>query len=142
VQRWYQAVHRGELDALEGLLDPGYTGHDPIGPGLTVRPGREGAQHDVAMLRAAFPGLDATVGDFFAEADKVVARVLVRGTQLGRLPGIPPTGRRMAAMGNQIWRVAGGRIAEQWDRFEELDLFQQLGLLPIPALQDSNALTT
>jgi hypothetical protein len=25
---------------------------------------------------------------------------------------------------------------------EELDLFQQLGLLPIPALQDSNALTT
>jgi predicted ester cyclase len=134
VRRWYQAVHRGELDSLGGLLDPGYAGHDPIGPGLTVTPGRQGAQHDVAMLRAAFPDLDVTVGDLFAEADKVVARVLVRGTQLGQLPGIPPTRRRMAVMGNQIWRVAGGRIAEQWGRFEELDLFQQLGLLPIPEL--------
>ena len=132
VRRWYQAVHRGELAAVEELLDPGYLGHDPVGPGLTVTPGPDGARHDVAALRAAFPDLDITLADLFAEADKVVARVLVRGTQLGPLPGIPPTGRRMAVMGNQIWRIAGGRIAEQWGRFEELDLFQQIGVLPVP----------
>jgi hypothetical protein len=42
----------------------------------------------------------------------------------------------MAVLGNQIWRLAGGRIAEQWGRFEELDLFQQLGVLPAQGLPD------
>jgi predicted ester cyclase len=133
VRRWYQAVHRGELAAVNGLLDPGYIGHDPVGPGLTVTPGWEGARHDAAALRTAFPDLDITLADLFADAGKVVARVVVRGTQLGPLPGVPPTGRRMAVMGNQIWRVANGRIVEQWGRFEDLDLFQQIGLLPVPA---------
>jgi predicted ester cyclase len=133
VRRWYQALHRGELAAVAGLLDPGYLGHDPIGPGLTITPDPAGTRHDVTVLREAFPDLDITLADLFTEDGKVVARVLVRGTHLGPLPGIPPTGKRMAVMGNQIWRIVGGRIAEHWGRFEELDLYQQIGLLPVPA---------
>jgi len=33
-------------------------------------------------------------------------------------------------MGHEIWRVANGRILEHWGRFEDLDLLQQLGVLP------------
>ena len=71
-----------------------------------------------------------TLADLFAEQTKVVARVVIRGTQLGPLLGIAPSGRRVAVMGNQIWRVSNGRIVEHWGRFEELDLLQQLGALP------------
>jgi hypothetical protein len=52
---------------------------------------------------------------------KVAARVIIRGTHLGELPSIAPTGNRAAVMGQEIWRVAGTRITEHWGRFEELD---------------------
>jgi hypothetical protein len=52
---------------------------------------------------------------------KVAARVIIRGTHLGELPSIAPTGKRAAVMGQEIWRVAGTRITEHWGRFEELD---------------------
>jgi hypothetical protein len=35
-------------------------------------------------------------------------------------------------MGNEIWRVSGGRLVEHWGRFEDLDLLQQLEVLPAP----------
>ncbi len=35
-------------------------------------------------------------------------------------------------MGHEIWRVANGRILEHWGRFEDLDLLQQLAVLPTP----------
>ena len=57
----------------------------------------------------------------FAEQDKVVTRVIARGTHLGPLPHIAPSARRTAMMGHEIWRVANGQILEHWGRFEDLD---------------------
>jgi predicted ester cyclase len=98
-----------------------------------VTPGRDGVVEDVLALRSAFPDLDLIVADMFADGDKVVARVVTRGTHLGPLPSVPPTARRSAVMGHEIWRVGGGRIVEHWGRFEDLDLLHQLGVLPEPA---------
>ena len=104
---------------------------------LTVSPGRivipQGPTHQETAFQVSNSGgedLDITVADLFSEQTTVVARVIMRGTQLGPLPSIPPSGKRAAVMGNEIWRVEGGRIVEHWGRFEELDLIQQLGLLP------------
>jgi predicted ester cyclase len=90
--------------------------------------GRSGIGGDVISLHRAF-------ADMLAEHDKVVTRVIARGTHLGPLPHIPPTARRTAVMGNEIWPVANGRILEHWGRFEDLDLLQQLGVLPTPPVQ-------
>jgi hypothetical protein len=40
--------------------------------------------------------------------------VIVRGTHLGPLPGIPATAKRTAVMGNEIWRVIGRRTVQHW----------------------------
>ena len=66
----------------------------------------------------------------FAEQDKVVTRVIARGTHLGPVPHIAPSARRTAVMGHEIWRVANGQILEHWGRFEDLDLLRQPGVLP------------
>ena len=53
-----------------------------------------------------------------------------RGTHQGELMGIPATGKQVIASGISILRVANGKIAEQWDNFDNLGMLQQLGALP------------
>jgi len=130
VRAWYQALHRHDRTALAALLAPRFANHDPIGPGAPLSADRPGTLQDVDALHGTFPDLDVTLADLFAEQTTVVARAIVRGTQLGPLLGIGPSGRRTAVMGNEIWRVTDGRIVEHWGRYEELDLLQQLAALP------------
>jgi len=70
------------------------------------------------------------VEDLIAEGDKVAARLRVRGTHLGDLNGIAPTGRRVDFTGIVMSRVEGGRIAEDWANFDDLGMMRQLGVIP------------
>jgi predicted ester cyclase len=67
-----------------------------------------------AILLRAFPNLHVTVEDLIAEADKVVARNSVTGTNQGEYLGRPPTGKSVTYHEIFIVRLAGGRIAETW----------------------------
>ncbi len=53
-----------------------------------------------------------------------------RGTHQGELMGVPATGKQVITSGISILRVANGKIAEQWDNFDNLGMLQQLGALP------------
>ncbi len=119
VRRWYTAFHRGDTAAVGDLLADQFVNHDSVAPGLSATGGKGGTLQDIAAAHRAFPDLDITVADVFGGSGKVAARVIVRGTHLGELPGIAPTGRRTAVMGQEIWRVAGNRITEHWGRFED-----------------------
>ena len=134
VRRWYQALRSADTAAIGAIIDDHFVNHGPIGVGIPMSTGKAGIGDDVLSLHRAFPDLDLIVADMFAEQDKAVTRVIARGTHLGPLPHIPPTARRTAVMGHEIWRVANGRILEHWGRFEDLDLLQQLGVLPIPSV--------
>ena len=70
------------------------------------RAGRAGISDDVTGPHRAFSDIDVIVADMVAEHDKVATRVIARGTHLGPLPHIPPTARRTAVMGHEIWRLA------------------------------------
>jgi steroid delta-isomerase-like uncharacterized protein len=129
IRRWYTALHRGDLTAASELLAEGFVNHDSVAPGLSPAEGRDGTLQAIGVAQSAFPDLDITVADLFGGSGKVAARVIVRGTHLGVLPRIPPTGKRFAVMGQEIWRLTRGQIVEHWGRFEELDLLQQLGVL-------------
>ena len=56
-----------------------------------------------------------------------------RATHQGELMGIPPTGKQVRTSGISILRIAHGKIAEQWDNFDNLGMLQQLGVIPAPA---------
>jgi predicted ester cyclase len=74
------------------------------------------------------------------DEDKVVHRVLMRGTHLGEFqlgigPGrvmrtMPPTGRTFAADQIHIHRVRDGKIVEHAASRNDLLMLSQLGLLP------------
>jgi len=57
---------------------------------------------------------------------------MAEGTQQGELLGIPPTGKHLRFGGMSIFRLAEGKIAEQWEEWDKLDLMRQLGAMPSP----------
>jgi steroid delta-isomerase-like uncharacterized protein len=118
----------GNLDVADEIYAPDYVGHDPSNP-EEVR-GLQAAKQAAADYRRAFPDLRVTVEELIAEEDKVAARLRVRGTHLGDLNGIAPTGRRVDFTGIVISRVEGGRIAEDWANFDDLGMMRQLGVIP------------
>jgi len=69
-----------------------------------------------------------TVEDLIAEGDKVVSRVVVRCVNSGPLPDLPATGRPVVLTLFTIFRIVDGKIAEEWESYDELGFMQQLGM--------------
>ena len=82
--------------------------------------------------REAFPDLKITVDKQVAEHDLVAVRWTASGTNTGTGNGIPATGRAVQITGTTLFRVADGRIAEEWTCADSLALRKQLGLLATP----------
>src|SRR5262245_35733652 len=76
--------------------------------------GLEHFKQVVSPLFAALPDLSIEVEDLIAEGDKVTCRFTARATHTGNFLGIPPTGKSVAWAGNPSYRLAGGKIVEQW----------------------------
>lgn len=79
--------------------------------------------------RGAFPDLKITVDKQVAERDLVAVRWTARGTNTGTGNGIPATGRAVQITGTTLFRMADGRIAEEWTCADSLGLMRQLGML-------------
>jgi predicted ester cyclase len=46
------------------------------------------------------------------------------------LLGVPATGKRFRISGIGIYRIAEGKVAENWEQTDLLGLMQQLGVVP------------
>ena len=97
-------------------------------PDQEVR-GIEEAKQFADMFKSAFPDMQATVEDVVAEGDEVVTRVTLRGTHQGEVEEFgPPTGKQVEIEGITIHRIEDGKIAEEWNSYDNLSVMQQLGL--------------
>ena len=124
---WEEVWHQGLLSRIDDLFTPDFVRHDPGGRELH---GTEQNRQFISSLRTAFPDVHYTVEDQIAEGDKVVVRYRFQGTHLGAFQGMPPTGKQVAYTGILIYRMAGGKIAEQWTELDLLGFLSQLGVLP------------
>lgn len=105
-----EVFNRGLFDAADELVTVDYIQHNPAAP-----PGRAGLKLFAQGLLAAFPDNHLEVVDLIAEGDRVVCRILGRGTHRGEFLGVPPTGRVIHGTSIDIFRVEGGLLAEHWD---------------------------
>lgn len=110
----------------------------PYSPDFVGHGGRRTFTHADGMAEArgwreAFPDLNITVEKQVAEQDLVAVRWTARGTNTGTGNGIPATGRAVQITGTTLFRLADGRIAEEWTCADSLGLMRQLGMLPAPA---------
>ena len=93
-------------------------------------PDREGLKQYITLVRTIMPDCHFTVEDLIAEGDKVVCRRTVHGTHSGEIMGIPPTGKALTTTATTIFRLEGGKAVERWNNTDDLDLLQQIGILP------------
>jgi steroid delta-isomerase-like uncharacterized protein len=125
-----QVVRTGNVSLLDEVLAVDGIDHDPASG---QAPGIDGVKQTFTMFRTAFPDFYFTTEDQLAENDKVVSRVVTRGTHKGDFQGIPATGKKVKTEGIDILRFANGKAVERWGVFDNLGLLQQLGAIPEPA---------
>ena len=80
----------------------------------------------------AFPDFHMTVDEIIVIEDGIVGRFTMTGTFKGGLMGMSPTNKKMAVSVIVISRFAGGKVVEEWERFDTLGMLQQLGVIPTP----------
>jgi predicted ester cyclase len=97
--------------------------------------GLQAFNKDLIDNRADFPDWNETVQSVIAEGDLVAVRFLSTGTQGQDLPAVPhslpftPNRHRHLIMPEiEFFRVADGKLAEQWDMLDNWGVNAQLGL--------------
>jgi steroid delta-isomerase-like uncharacterized protein len=120
--------NEGNTTAADELMAVDVAIHMPTGEVVNI----DGFKSFAAAWREAFPDWRSTFEDLIAEGDRVAERWTGRGTHLGELQSIPPTGKRVEAPGSVFYRIAGGRIVEFRGQFDMMSLMQQLGVIPPP----------
>jgi steroid delta-isomerase-like uncharacterized protein len=123
---WEMLVNQQNPDAIDELYIPDFVWHEPD---QDIQ-GTEQARRFLSMYLSAFPDMHVSVEDVIAEGEKVVTRWTMRGTHQGEIEEFgPPTGRQVEIKGITIHRIEGGKIAEEWERYDNLSVMQQLGAI-------------
>jgi steroid delta-isomerase-like uncharacterized protein len=120
----------------QGKFDVPYSEHF-IGHGGSSTFTHADGMAEARGWREAFPDLNITVDRQVAERDLVAVRWTARGTNTGTGNGIPATGRAVQISGTTLFRMADGKIAEEWTCANSLGLMKQLDLLPTAAAAPS-----
>jgi predicted ester cyclase len=124
----FEAMGRKDLDACVGLLAPDFT-INLAGAPYPMR-GARAWRRNAETLFSAFPDIRIEVEDVFAAADKVAVRARLSGAHTGEFLGNRPTGRRIDYLSNELYRIADGKVAEEWICSDTLTLMTQIGAIP------------
>lgn len=126
-QRSWEIISQRNPEGLEEVYTADTVLHEPDGD----LQGVEEAKQYLSTYISAFPDMSVSVEDIIAEGEQVVTRWTLRGTHEGEVEEFgPPTGKRVQLEGITIHRIEGGKIVEEWERYDNLGVMQQLGLAP------------
>ena len=116
---------------IEGWQNPA-TIDECIAADIAVYPGtfrgRDAYKQACANYLVGIPDVRVVVEDIVAEGDRVVVRYSASGTHTGEWHGAPPTGKPVSYGGMYAFRLAGGKIVEQWQYADDMEFWRQLGL--------------
>lgn len=130
LERWFDEVWRqGREECIDELF-----AEDGVAYGLAEHGwnamGPAAYKEFSRAFRSAFSDLHIAIEDVVATGDKVAARLRVTGMHTGELLGIAPTGKRVDFAGMTIVHIAGGKIQQGWNVWDQLGLLTQLDAAP------------
>jgi len=124
-----EAWTKRNVNIIDELMAPDYARYLP---GQDKPLEREGQKQRIAGFLKAMPDMVFMVDDLFAEGDRVVFRVTIRGTHQDAFMGVAPTGKQLTVTAIDIARLENGKIVDHWGQMDMLGLMRQLGLVPTP----------
>jgi len=120
-----EAWNRGNVNILDEVTAPTYARYLA---GLDTPLDQEAQKQRIASFHKAMPDVHLSIDDLFAEGDRVVFRITLRGTHQGTFMGAAPTGKPITVTAIDIVRMVDGKIVDHWGQMDTLGLRQQLGL--------------
>ena len=92
-----------------------------------VEPGLESVKQFYYAFWAVFPDAKVTVQEVLEDADTLVARYLITGTQQQAFMGVAAAGQPIALPGISILHFRSGRCFERWACSDSVVLMSQIG---------------
>lgn len=122
-RQYHQVWSDGKVANLEKFMSPDFVCH--FIDGLEWK-GIEGAKNSISSHKISFPDWNEEIVDIIAEGDKVVTRYKSTGTHRGIFNGLDSTGIKVSIFETSIYRIANGKLVEQWGFPDALSLDKQL----------------
>jgi predicted ester cyclase len=101
----------------------------------------EGTENMVGLFGSVFsaiPDLKLSEQEIVAQGDNVVVRVVVEGTHKGNLLGIPATGKHLRWDGVDLYKLANGRVTDDWAGDDWLAIMIQTGAFKAPWMKSQS----
>jgi steroid delta-isomerase-like uncharacterized protein len=129
VRRLFDAINNRATDRLPELVAADVVDHNAV---IFMQPeGPGGVEEGLRMLFAGFPDLTIRIEELIAEADHVMARLVMSGTNTGDYRGLPePTNRHFENEAIAIFTIDNGKVREIRGTADRLSMLIQLGILP------------
>jgi steroid delta-isomerase-like uncharacterized protein len=124
---WRSAWGKGEVEAFERILAPGYVRHTKSGDEDV-----EKLRQAINDSRAAFPDLVTEILQSVEQDDMVAIRWTSHGTHTGSFMGVPSTERTVTVYGASFCRFADGLLAEEWVVWDPRELLSAMSILTVP----------
>jgi steroid delta-isomerase-like uncharacterized protein len=124
-----EGFNRGDISVVDELVSENYVYREAT---VGEKRGPKGYKELMTMYRTAFPDIQVTIQKQFAEGDTVVTRWTGIGTHRGPLMGLEPTGKHATVEGVVISRIVNGKVVEEFEAYDTLGMFRQLGVLASP----------
>lgn len=119
--RWFQEVwNQGREDSIDKLMTHDSNAHGIIADGQPK--GAEGFKIFYRDFRKQFRNIQIDFRDVVSEDNMESALTTVSATHA-------ETGKRISFSGLCMVRIEGGKIAEAWNHYDFLNMYQQLGLV-------------
>jgi len=131
VTAWFEQVWNvGDEAAIDRLMLPSTRFHGLPSPDGQPVVGPAAFKPFVQAFRQAFPDIRIRVLRTVSEGELVACHCAVTGTHRGAGLGCDATGAAVQIEGMAIAVIRDGRIAEGWNCFDFMTLYQQVGMLP------------
>jgi ketosteroid isomerase-like protein len=131
VQRAFQSFNQGDFKTLNDVFDPkgpihGRRGQDKVqgGPFAELK--------DSCPMCAALSNRQIKIDLIVAEGDMVAVRSTWSGKYSGTVRGTAVADKDISVTYTNFYRVAGGKIVENWYQSDSLSLAEQLGFKLTP----------
>jgi predicted ester cyclase len=123
-----EVINKGNLGVLDECLADDFVYHGP--GGVEVR-GIPGYKQFTVALRNAYPDIHVTIEDILAEGDLVATRTFCTFTFPAKAGPVNPAEQREPMTGSILDRFKDGKTPGPWGQYDRLDLYQQLGIIPV-----------
>lgn len=133
VNKWLDAINRGDLDALVAMCQPDVELSNPDGRWHGV----SGVRNMFEPLTHALSERESQVTNVVESGDTVVAEFTVGGRHTGPLAtpqgAVPPTGKIISFPMIGVFELRDGKLISSRGQYDRLAMATQLGLLGTPA---------